>query len=209
MPTCRCRPRGTKARRRRDRKGLIAAACGAACLLLLASCYLWLLGTPPRATEAIDGPFRLTASDGRTVGNRSFPDRYTLLYFGYTHCRDVCPITLAALASALDALGRKADLIQPLFITLDPGRDTPEVLRTYLAGFSPLLLGLTGTPGQIGAIERAYHVTSVVHPAASGGYDLDHSSVLYLMSPNGRFVAPIRADALAAEITAALAKYLS
>ena len=196
------------ARRRRDREGLLIAISGVAFLLLLASSYLWLLGLPPRATEALGGPFRLTASDGRIVNELSFPGRYKLLYFGYTHCRDVCPTTLASLAGALDTLGQKADLIEPLFITLDPDRDTPNVLRTYLAAFTPRLLGLTGTAAQLGAIAHTYRVTSLVHPAAAGGYDLDHSSVLYLMAPDGRFIAPIRADASAAEMAATLATYL-
>ena len=196
------------ARRRRDREGLLVAISGVAFLLLLASSYLWLLGLPPRATEALGGPFRLTASDGRIVNELSFPGRYKLLYFGYTHCRDVCPTTLASLAGALDTLGHKADLIEPLFITLDPDRDTPNVLRTYLAAFTPRLLGLTGTAAQLGAIAHTYRVTSLVHPAAAGGYDLDHSSVLYLMAPDGRFIAPIRADASAAEMAATLATYL-
>ena len=196
------------ARRRRDREGLLIAISGVAFLLLLASSYLWLLGLPPRATEALGGPFRLTASDGRIVNELSFPGRYKLLYFGYTHCRDVCPTTLASLAGALDTLGHKADLIEPLFITLDPDRDTPNVLRTYLAAFTPRLLGLTGTAAQLGAIAHTYRVTSLVHPAAAGGYDLDHSSVLYLMAPDGRFIAPIRADASAAEMAATLATYL-
>jgi protein SCO1/2 len=208
MPTCRCSPRRAEARRRRDRKGLVVVAFGAACLLLLASCYLWLLGTPPRATAAIGGPFQLIASDGRIINERSFPSHYELLYFGYTHCRDACPTTLDALAGALDALGRRADLIQPLFVTLDPGRDTAQVLRAYLASFTPRLLGLTGTQEQISTIERAYRVSSNVHPAPSGSYDLDHSSVLYLMSPDGHFVAPIRADAPAAEMAVTLAGYV-
>jgi protein SCO1/2 len=202
-------PSGTEARRGRERKRLAAIAAGAVCLLLLASATLWLLGTPPRATASVGGPFRLSASNGRIIDNRSFPGRYKLLYFGYTHCRDICPTTLAALAGALQMLGQKADRIQPLFVTVDPERDTATVLRTYLAGFTPRLLGLTGTPKQIAAIERAYRVTSIVHPTASGGYDLDHSSVLYLMGPNGRFVAPLRADEPAAAMAATLARYLS
>jgi protein SCO1/2 len=173
-------------------------------LLLLASCYLWLLGTPPRGTAAVGGPFRLTASDDRAIDDRSFPGHYLLLYFGYTHCRDVCPTTLSALSGALNGLGRRADLIQPLFVTLDPGRDTPPVLRAYLASFTPRLLGLTGTPEQISTIEHAYRVSNIVHP----GGDMDHTSVLYLMSPDGGFVAPIPAEASAAEMAAALTGYL-
>lgn len=196
------------ARRQRHRRGLVAVVSGAAFLLLLTGCYLWLLGAPPAATDAVGGPFQLTASDGRSVDERSFPGRYLLLYFGYTHCRDVCPTTLTALTGALDVLGRKAALVQPLFVTLDPGRDTPQVLQTYLVAFTPRLLGLTGMPGQLSAMERAYRVSSLVHPTPAGGYDIDHSSVLYLMNADGHFIASIRADAPAAEMADTLAKYL-
>ncbi len=209
MVTDRYRSRAAEARRARERKTLAAITAGAGCVLLLATGTLGLLGTSPRATASVGGPFRLSASNGRTIDDRSFPGRYKLLYFGYTHCRDICPTTLAAVAGALQILGHKADRIQPLFVTVDPERDTAKVLRTYLASFTPRLLGLTGTPKKIAAIERAYRVTSIVHPAASGGYDLDHSSVLYLMSPDGRFVAPVRADEPAAAMAATLARYVS
>lgn len=197
------------ARRRRERRALLAALLGGTGLLVLAGGYRWWLGTPPGPTATIGGPFRLTASDGRDVDQHSFPGRYLLVYFGYTHCRDVCPTTLSALAVALDALGRRAGAIQPLFVTLDPARDSPAVLRSYLAGFSPRLLGLTGTPMEIAALAHAYRVTSMVHPMASGSYDLDHSSVLYLMDPAGRFIGPVPADAPGAEMAAILSRYLS
>lgn len=209
MATGRNRSRATKARRGRERKAVAAISAGAVCVVLLAGAVLWLLGTSPRGTAAVGGPFRLTASDGRTIDDRSFPDRYKLLYFGYTHCRDICPTTLAALADALRILGQKADRVQPLFVTVDPERDTANVLRTYLASFTPRLLGLTGKPKQIVAIERAYRVTSIAHPAVSGDYDLDHSSVLYLMRPDGRFVAPLSADEPAAAMAATLARSMS
>ncbi len=196
-----------KERHAREQKRIAAIVAGTASLLL-AGAVLWLLHAPPRATAAIGGPFRLPASNGQIIDSRSFPGRFRLLYFGYTHCQDICPTTLDALAGALKLLGHDADRVQPLFVTVDPGRDTPMVLQTYLAKFSPQLVGLTGTPQQIAAIERAFHVTSIVHGTATG-YDIDHSAVLYLMSPDGRFVAPIRAGTTAAAMAATLARYLS
>ncbi len=207
MAMSRSRSRRVKERRAREQKRIAVIVAGTASLLL-AGAVLWLLHAPPRATAAIGGPFRLSASNGQIIDNRSFPGRFTLLYFGYTHCQDICPTTLAALAGALKLLGHDADRVQPLFVTVDPGRDTPTVLQMYLAKFTPQLIGLTGTPQQIAAIERAFHITSIVHRTAIG-YDLDHSAVLYLMSPDGRFVAPIRAGETAPAMAATLARYLS
>jgi protein SCO1/2 len=187
-----------------------AAAIGAvaACLLVLAGLLLWLPTRPPVAASTVGGPFRLLASNGRTVDDRSFPGRYKLVYFGYTQCRDVCPTAMTALADALRMLGPVADRVQPLFVTVDPAHDTPPVLRRYLAQFTPRLLGLTGTPAQVGAVERAYRVTSVVMTDASGAEAFDHSSVLYLMRPDGRFLAPLRADETPAVMAATLARAL-
>lgn len=202
-------PRRAARRRAAERRALLAAATGAAAVLLLASLALGLLGGPAPPSAAVGGPFRLAASDGRTVTERSFPDRFLLLYFGYSHCRDVCPTALAALARALDALGPEADRVQPLFVTVDPRRDTPAALARYLAAFSPRLLGLTGTPEQMRAMQRAYRVRSEAHPLPSGGYDVEHSSVLLLMAPGGALAGAIRADQPAAGMAADLARALS
>lgn len=205
MPTRKCsRP---PRRQAPDRQGAALLACTVAALLLLAGGYLWLLGgSMPRPRAAIGGPFTLTASTGGQVSDRSLRGRYLVVYFGYTNCRDVCPATLGTLATALTALGPRADLIAPLFITVDPEHDTPTVLRGFVAGFSPRLLGLTGTARQIRQVEREYHASSSVHP---DGTALDHSSVLYLIAPDGHYLAPVRADANAREMTAAIAAYLS
>lgn len=203
------RPRRADRRRAHERRGLLATAAGVAGVLLLASLYLMLLGRPPAATDTVGGPFRLAASDGRTVTDRSFPGRYMLIYFGYSHCRDVCPTTLAALAAALDAMGTRADRVQPLFVTVDPQRDSPAALDRYVADFTPRLLGLTGTPAQIRAMEREYRVRSTAHRPAAGDYDIEHSSVLYLMAPDGTFLAPIRADESAAAMASDIERQLS
>ena len=139
---------------------------------------------------------------------QSFRGRYVLVYFGYTSCEDVCPLTLGAVAQAMDVLGPKAMQVQPLFVTVDPQRDTPDVLGRYVAAFGPKLLGLTGTPDQLRQMQQVYRVTSVRHPGAAG-YTVDHSSVLYLLGPDGRYLAPIRADETGAEMAHDIARRLS
>jgi protein SCO1/2 len=134
-----------------------------------------------------------------------------LVYFGYTFCPDVCPTTLNEVSEALDHLGAKADRLQPIFITVDPKRDTPAVVRQYVAAFTPKLLGLTGTPDQIAKVANEYRVYYAEHRTGPGpnDYTMDHSSVLYLMGPDGQFIAPIRTDETGPEIAADLGKLIS
>ena len=158
----------------------------------------------------IGGPFTLTASDGKQVTDREFRGKFMLVYFGYTFCPDVCPTTLNDVSAAMTKLGNKAARVQPLFITVDPKRDTPEVVGQYASSFPPVI-GLTGTPDQIGQVAKEYRV--VYEPQNTGlrpnDYTIDHSSVLYLMGPDGRFIAPIPADAGASMIAADLQAHLS
>ncbi len=180
-----------------------------ALLLLGTGAFLWLNGEAGGPT--IGGPFTLVSGDGHTVTDRDFRGKYLLVYFGYTYCPDVCPTTLNAVAGALDKLGKTADRLQPLFITIDPRRDTPAVIKQYAAAFSPRLLGLTGTPAQIAAVAKEYHVYYAEHRTGPGpnDYSMDHSSILYLMGPDGRFIAPIRADGTSAEMAAQIGKLVS
>lgn len=160
------------------------------------------------AGASIGGPFTLTDSAGKTVTDRDFRGKFMLVYFGYTFCPDVCPTTLNQVAVALDKLGAKADRVQPLFVTVDPGRDTPEAMRQYTAAFTPRLLGLTGTPEQIAVVAKEYRVYYAEHRTGPSplDYTMDHSSILYLMGPDGNFVAPIRADEDGAEMAADIGK---
>jgi protein SCO1/2 len=162
-------------------------------------------------SPAIGGPFTLENPAGRTVTDRDLRGRYALIYFGYTFCPDVCPTTLNEVAGALLDLGRRADRLTPVFITVDPHRDTPQVIGQYVAAFSPRLLGLTGTPDQVAQAAREYRVYYARHPTGPGpdDYSMDHSSILYLMDPEGRFVAPIAADESSAQMAADLAKDMS
>jgi protein SCO1 len=194
---------GRAAKPKPNRNALILGG-SAALILCLAASILW-LATPGRQTvqDSIGGPFTLTADDGRTVTDRSFPGRFLAIYFGYTNCQDVCPATLNNLTGALSHMGAKSTRIQPIFITIDPAHDTPAVLHRYVQGFSPALIGLTGTRDALEKTAEAYRVVSIAHGTA-----IDHSSVIYVMAPDGRFVAPVPADASEMVLAQALSRYV-
>ncbi|HKD48324.1 MAG TPA: SCO family protein [Rhizomicrobium sp.] len=138
---------------------------------------------------AVGGPYALTDQDGKPRSSTDFRGKYQLIYFGYTFCPDVCPTTLAVMAAALEKMGVAQDRIVPVFITIDPARDKPSVLKKYLAAFGPRFVGLTGTREQIAEVERQYHVFARKQSLQNGNYSMDHSSVIYLMSPNGKLVS--------------------
>ena len=139
---------------------------------------------------AIGGPFTLTNQDGKTVTDADFHGRWMLVYFGYTFCPDVCPTELQTISAALDKLGADAAKIQPIFITIDPDRDTPAILADYVKLFDKRLIGLTGTPQQIAQVAREYRVYyAKVTPKSASSYLMDHSSFAYLMGPDGHFRA--------------------
>ncbi len=198
-------------RRRTDRAALVTVVAGAGAVLLLAGMLMWLApagGPQSSAGLRVGGPFRLVADDGRIVTDRSFPGKYLLIYFGYTACRDVCPTTLNSLAAAIGRLGTMAARLQPLFITVDPARDTPVVLRRYVQAFAPGLVGLTGSMAELRRVADEY---GVVVPAAGDAAQspdgaIDHSAVIYLMAPDGRFVAPIAAGASEMTMAQAIAR---
>jgi cytochrome oxidase Cu insertion factor (SCO1/SenC/PrrC family) len=152
----------------------------------------------------VGGPFRLVDQNGKSVSDQDFRGHAMLIYFGYSFCPDVCPTTLQVMADAIGKLGDKAARVTPVFITIDPERDTPKVLKEYMAAFGPNFVGLTGTPEQIQAVEKRYRVYAEKKPLAGGKYGMDHSSVLYLMGPDGRLVTyydeAISPDNLAKEL---------
>lgn len=145
------------------------------------------------AAVEIGGPFELTAHDGRRVTSDSFAGKYRLVYFGFTYCPDVCPTELANMSVALDALGPLAERVQPIFITIDPERDTPPAMADYVAHFHDDFVGLTGTPDDIAEVAGAYRVfyRKVEDPDYSD-YVMDHSTFVYLMDPQGAFLAMFR-----------------
>ena len=140
-------------------------------------------------TSAIGGPFTLVADDGKTVTERTYRGKWLLVFFGFTHCKDVCPATLNTIAAALRQLGPEAAKVQPLFITVDPQRDTPQVLANYVKAFDPRIVGLSGTMDQIAAVAGKYKVYfSADETAQDRDYQVDHSAFVYLMNPQGQFV---------------------
>jgi protein SCO1/2 len=146
----------------------------------------------PSAGQAlVGGPFTLVDHTGKTVTDKHFRGRFMLIYFGFTNCPDVCPSGLQVMSAALDKLGAKADQVTPILITVDPERDTPEQLASYVSSFHPRLLGLTGSPEQIAAALKAYRVYAkkVEDPKSSAGYTYDHTSLIFLMGRNGDYVA--------------------
>ena len=132
----------------------------------------------------VGGPYSLTDHNGVKRSSADFRGKYQLIYFGYSFCPDVCPTTLGVIAQALDKMGIDQNRIVPIFITIDPERDSPKVLKDYMAAFGPRFIGLTGTPAEIAAVEKEYRVFAKKVPEAGGGYGMDHSSVMYLMSPD-------------------------
>jgi protein SCO1/2 len=141
-------------------------------------------------TASVGGPFSLVDQTGRTVTDRDFRGRYMLVYFGFTHCPDVCPAALQVMQAALDKVGAKAKSVAPVFITVDPERDTPEVLADYLSSF-PGTTGLTGSPEAVRAAATAYRVyyRKMKDEGSSADYTVDHTSIIYLMGPDGAFLA--------------------
>jgi protein SCO1/2 len=180
-----------------------------AVILLAAGGYLFLTNAPPAALT-VGGPFSLIDGDGHAVTDQTWRGKYMLVYFGYTFCPDVCPTTMTNLADALDKMGAKADRVRPLFVTVDPKRDTPEVVKRYAAAFGPRFIGLTGSDEQIAAVAKAYRVYYAEHRTGPGpdDYSMDHSSVLYLMGPDGKFIAPVRADQSGPEMATVLTKLM-
>ena len=201
----------------RFRPGLLIAFIVLAVVAIASAVYFYSrgAGSPPPVPGStqtgslqIGGPFALTAQDGRRVTDRDFRGRHMLVYFGYTHCPDMCPLGLETVTQALDAMPPDlAAKVQPLFVTVDPARDTPEIMREYAAHFHPRLLALTGSEEDVAAMLKAYRVYagkagdhhrhgsgggaagSAAAGSASADYAVDHSAFTYVMGPDGYYVA--------------------
>jgi len=149
-------------------------------------------GTTPASvgTAAIGGAFSLTSHLGQRVSEKDFAGRYLLVFFGFTNCPDVCPAGLQVMSAALDKLGAKADGVVPIFVTVDPARDTPDVMKAYVSAFHPKLIGLTGTEAEIQAVTNTYRVYAkrVEDSGSPGGYTMDHSGFIYLMDKAGLYL---------------------
>lgn len=155
------------------------------------------------------GPFRLTDQTGATLSDADLKGRPFAVFFGFTHCPEVCPTTLWEMSQALQALGPDADRLRVLFITVDPERDRPETLRDYLQSFDRRITGLTGTPDEIAAVAKSYRVYWRKVPTDDGDYTMDHSAMVYLMDAEGRFVDMIAYGTPEPERLAALRRLLA
>jgi protein SCO1/2 len=159
----------------------------------------------PPGTARIGGPFTLINQDNKLVSDTDFAGKYLLVYFGYTSCPDMCPTGLQSMSRALDLLKKDADKVQPLFITVDPARDTPARLKEYDSSFHPKIVGLTGTPQQIASVAKEYQV---YYEKGEGDqdYEVDHSSLIYLIDPKGSLITTFDEEADPAAIVAAMQK---
>ena len=163
---------------------------------------------PGVSVSAVGGPFALQTGDGRTVTDRDMLGEPFLVFFGYTHCPDVCPTTLAQISQVLTALGPDTKL-KVLFITVDPERDTPRLMQQYAGSFGANVIGLSGDRAAIDQIMKAYRVYARKVPEKNGGYSMDHSAVVYLMDSQGRFVRAFNVQQPAAQAAAELKSQLA
>jgi protein SCO1 len=153
---------------------------------------------------AIGGPFRLIDQNGQPFSDQDVKGKSFLVFFGFTHCPEVCPTTLFEISEIMRNLGSEADRTAVLFITVDPERDTPEYLKNYLSSFDPHVRGLTGDAASLAAVAKAYRVYYKKVPLEGGDYTMDHTAIVYLMDKDGRFVSPFSmkrtAEAAAADL---------
>ena len=179
--------------------------------LVLAATLVFLVAqrdpVPIPQAAAVGGPFRLTDQDGRQVTNEDLKGRPFLVFFGFTHCPDVCPTTLFDISEIFRKLGPDAGRAAALFITVDPERDTPELIKSYLSSFDPHLRGLTGDSAAVAEVIRNYRAYAKKVPTADGSYSMDHTALVYLMDKEGRFVAPFSLKRRPEEAEADLRKY--
>jgi len=193
------------------RIGLVAAGLVIVVGLIFAGRHYFGWFRAPEGTKvaipSVGGPFTLVDQDGRTVTDADFRGKYMLIYFGYTFCPDVCPTALTEVGQAIDKLGKDAEKVVPIFITVDPERDRPEHLKEYVRFFHPRMVGLGGSVAQVAAAAKAYRVyfaKAREKGAAEDEYLMDHTSITYLMGPDGKFLAHFShgtsADAMAERI---------
>ena len=157
--------------------------------LLMAVAVVFMPGKDGKSPGSVGGPFRLVDQTGRTVTEKDLEGAPSLVFFGFTHCPDVCPTALQEITTIYDALGPKGDRLRSFFVTVDPERDTPEVLKTYLSSFDSRIRGLSGDRAALDAMLKSWRVYARKVPTEGGGYTMDHTALVYLMDKRGRFVA--------------------
>ena len=181
-------------------------------LLLMAACQPTATEQPPLAGARIGGAFSLTDQDGRTVTERSFAGRYPIVYFGYTFCPDVCPTDMAAIAAGLRLVEKsdpaKAAKVVPVFVTVDPARDTPAVVGQFVRAFHPRAVGLTGSEAAIAQVAKEYAVPFSRGKGTKDGYLVEHGRAAYLMGPDGKPIALAGADGGPAEVARTIERWV-
>ncbi|QDF40660.1 SCO family protein [Bradyrhizobium symbiodeficiens] len=189
---------------------LVIATAFAASLVAGLLIMFWAMGGVSKVAQpaAIGGPFQLTDQNGKAVTDKSLKGKPTLIFFGYTHCPDVCPTSLFEISEVLRALGRDADKVNAVFISVDPERDTPAIMKDYLSSFDPHLEGLSGDPAETAKVITSYRVYAKKVPTKDGDYTMDHTALIYLMDRDGRFVSPFNLKRTPDEAAADLKKYL-
>ena len=167
-------------------------------------------GWQETARNLIKADFTLVDQTGKRVSDEDYRGKWLLIFFGYTHCPDVCPTTMNEISVVMDLLGDDAARVQPLMITIDPERDTPEAMKEFVGAFDPRIVGLSGTPAEVDAAARAFRVyyAKVAQKDAPDGYLMNHSAYLYLVDDHGRFETVFAYEDNAETITAGIRKYL-
>ena len=192
------------------RRALIAVLLAALvlCGILLFKLYERYAGEDSGSAD-IGGPFELVNQDGKTVTEADFKGKLLLIYFGYTYCPDACPTALGVMAAALGKLDVAGERVTPILVSIDPARDTPEALKDYVAAFHPRLVGLTGSEEQVAKAAKAYRAFYQKQPGSTGdGYLMDHSTLIYLMDAEGRFLTYFGPQATPDEVAEAIRRYL-
>jgi len=189
---------------------LVIVTAFTASLLVGLLLMLWMMGGVRGVTApaAIGGPFQLTDQSGATFTDKNLQGRPSLIFFGFTHCPDVCPTSLFEISEVLRAMGKDADKVNAVFVTVDPQRDTQAAMKDYLSSFDPHLKGLTGDSAAIQKIITEYRVYAKKVPLKDGDYTMDHTALVYLMDRDGHFVAPFNLSRKPEEAAADLKHYL-
>ena len=190
---------------------LLALGAFVAGLVLFSAVIFIVTGRSPSPItmpSAVGGPFQLVDQNAKPITDQDLKGRPFLVFFGFTHCPDVCPTTLFEVSEIFRALGPDAKNFRAMFVTVDPERDTPAVLKDYLASFDPRIIGVTGDVDAVTAAEKSYRVYAKKVPTDGGGYTMDHTAIVYLMSKDGRFVAPFNLKRRPEEAAAELKRYL-
>ncbi|KJC43373.1 copper-binding protein [Bradyrhizobium sp. LTSP849] len=189
---------------------LVIATAFAASLVVGLLVLFWAMGGVSKVAQpaAIGGPFQLTDQNGKAVTDKDLKGKPTLIFFGYTHCPDVCPTSLFEISEVLRAMGKDADKVNAVFISVDPERDTPATMKDYLSSFDPHLEGLSGDPAETAKVITSYRVYAKKVPMKDGDYTMDHTALIYLMDRDARFVSPFNLKRSPEEAATELKRYL-